>query len=113
VKGIPEVTDVSYDLHSLRITLTFSEREGPIYAMFLESRGFRVLDEGDLTEFWDSDARPDGWLWRVSSGGWLDLERTRPSFLSGLGDQYSEFLILGVNDCVSVIASADPVVELS
>ena len=113
VEGIPEVTDISYDLHALRITLTFGDREGLVYAIFRESRGFRVLDEGDLIEFWNPQTRPDGWLWRISAGGWLDLERTRSSFITGLGDQYMEFLVLGVNDCVSVIASAEPVLDLS
>jgi len=60
-----------------------------------------------------NEGKPGGWLWRISAGGWLDLERTRSSFITGLGDQYSEFLVLGTDDCVSVIASADPVLESS
>ena len=72
-----------------------------------------LLDEGDLTEFWNPETRPDGWLWCISAGGWLDLERTRPAFITGLGDQYMEFLVLGVDDCVSIIASAEPVLDLS
>jgi hypothetical protein len=113
VDGIPEVTDIYYDLQALRITLTFADREEPVHATFHESRGFRVLDEGDLTEFWNPETRPDGWLWRISAGGWLDLERTRPAFITGLGDQYMEFLVVGVDDCVSIIASAEPVLDLS
>ena len=32
IDGFPEVIDVSYDLHILRVTLTFENREGLVYA---------------------------------------------------------------------------------
>jgi hypothetical protein len=112
VEGIPEVAGISYDLQRLRVDLKFAHLEILACATFSDIRGFRVLDEGDLTEFWNPDARPDGWLWRITQGGWLDFERTRPTFVSGLGDSCMEFLILGVDDCVSIIALADPSVEI-
>lgn len=111
VSGSPEITHVVYDLHRLRVSLAFPGRDRPVHVVFRESRGFRVLDEGDLTEFWNPDTRPDGWLWRINSGGWLDLERSRATFLTGLGNECTEYLVLGVNDCVSVVASEDPTVE--
>lgn len=42
---------------------------------FEVASGFRVLDEGDLLEFWAAEVRVPGWLWRVTGGGWLDLEQ--------------------------------------
>jgi hypothetical protein len=104
IEGIPDVVGLAYDVGALRISLKFEHREGLVSANFRATRGFRVLDEGDLTEFWDPEVRPGGWLWRITQGGWLDLERTRPAFFTGLGDQYMEFLVC--------IAAAEPGIEV-
>jgi hypothetical protein len=106
--GMPEVTDISFDLWLLRVTLRFDCFEGPIYVEFRDVMGFRVLDEGELTEFWSPDVRPGGWLWQIDQGGWLDLEKTRPFFFAGIGDTPDEYLVAGVNDCVSVLATSVP-----
>jgi hypothetical protein len=110
-EGVPEVTHVSYDLGELRVTLRFDDRDHPLYVIFDGPPGFRVLDEGDLCEFWDPQTRPSGWIWQVQSGGWLDLERTRPTFISGMTESLSEFLVIGKNDCVSVLAHSEPRLE--
>ena len=49
--GIPEVTNVNYNLSLLRIKLEFSDANHSVYISFDSVRGFRVLDEGDLLEF--------------------------------------------------------------
>ena len=113
IEGIPEIVGLAYDLDVLRIRLEFGHERSPVSVNFRATRGFRVLDEGDLTEFWDPEVRPDGWFWRVTQGGWLDLERTRPAFVTGSGDRYMEFLVCGTDDCVSVIAAAEPGIEVS
>jgi hypothetical protein len=109
-KGVPEITDVHYDLWVLRITLRFENRQGPVYVQFHNTYGFRVLDEGDLTEFWSPDTRPPGWLWHISRGGWLDLEQSRPTFLSGRHSGCNEYLVGGLNDCVSVLSATEPTI---
>jgi hypothetical protein len=109
--GVPEITDVHYDLHLLRIALRFEQRNDPVQVQSHDTFGFRVLDEGDLSEFWSPESRPQGWLWQVTRGGWLDLERTRPTFLTGLNTSCSEYLVVGLNDCISVLATSDPVVS--
>lgn len=110
--GIPEVADINYDLWLLRITLSFKEIDNPVYVTFDTPRGFRVLDEGDLLEFWNNETRPKGWLWFVKSGGWYDLEKYRSGFVSGVIGGYSEYLILGENECVSVITNDEPVIAV-
>lgn len=107
--GIPEITNVSYDLWYLQIALWFNNKKPPIYVRFDGILGFRLLDEGDLLEFW-SDNRPEGWLWQIEKGGWLDLETFREGFLSGKTekDKIKEYLILGINDCLSVMAYDKP-----
>ena len=106
--GLPEISDISFDLWFLTITVYFQQIVKPVYIKFDGIRGFRVLDEGDLLEFWNPELRADGWLWIVEKGGWFDLESTRNGFVSGVTGGYSEFLILGENECVSVITEGSP-----
>jgi hypothetical protein len=115
--SVPDVVHVSYDAWRLQITLLFEGQRHPVYLTF-ESEGFRVLDEGQLLEYWEKEARAPGWLWRIESGGWFDQEAERGGFLMG---EYArdgqnrphEYLVLGVNDCVSVLSWKEPHVLLA
>lgn len=109
--GVPEITGVTYDLWQLRIMLRFEALDNRVYVTFNRVRGFRVLDEGNLLEFWDPDTRVSGWLWQVQKGSWFDLERSREGFMSGVNRDYKEFLVLGIDDCVSVITSQEPQID--
>ena len=114
--GIPEIVHVEYDLAVLRLSLEFEEQLGPVYLEFERIGGFRVLDEGQLSAFWGKEHRADGWLWEVKSGGWYALESTRDDFVMGLtplGKGPREFIVLGVDDCVSVITWAEPRVQVA
>ena len=111
ISGVGEVVAVNYDLCTLRITLLFEAHALPVYVEFDGVAGFRVLDEGDLNEFWSPEVRAVGWLWKVHGGGWYDLERTRPGFLSG-NRALSEYLVLGQNECVSVLSYEPPNVRV-
>jgi hypothetical protein len=77
--------------------------------LFKNVIGFRLLDEGNLTEFWGEN-RVSGWLWKVKSGGWFDLEKSRKAFTEGYieNDSRKEYLILGINDCISIISLSEP-----
>jgi hypothetical protein len=73
--------------------------------------GFRVLDERDLCEFWNTYSEPVGWLYEVEEGGWLELESTRklfnsPAFFRGL----KEYFIVD-DKCVSVLSVEPPEVQ--
>lgn len=79
--------------------------------VFRNVAGFRLLDEGALLEFWNEYSEPNGWLWEVKKGGWLDLERTRPAAGYWLGLVSSpplrEFFL--VDDlCVNVLCAQPP-----
>jgi hypothetical protein len=70
--------------------------------------GFRVLDERDLCQFWNTYSRPNGWLWQVHSGGWMDLEKLGPSFSSpDLIPELREYLLVD-DRCISVLCVAPP-----
>ncbi len=109
-EGTPEVIDIHYDLWVLRVTVLFAGAKNPTYVNFSAVEGFRVLDEGQLLEFWESAAN-GSWLHRVQNGGWLDLEASRSDALSlERTDICQEYLLAGQNDCVSVIAYEAPTV---
>ena len=104
----PEVVDVSYDLWLLRVTVTFEDQKNPVYLEFEGVRGFRVLDEGDLIEFWSNDCCLEGWLVEITKGGWFALEQSRSGFITSPEQGFREYLIAGINACVSVIAYEVP-----
>lgn len=104
----PEITWVDYDLHNLVVHIEPTYDGEPIVVTFDSSLGFRVLDEGNLLEFWDHFNLKDGWLFQISSGGWYDIESKRNGFVSQHHSDVREYLILGVNECVSVLSVEPP-----
>ena len=107
---VPEVVRVSYDVPSLSIDVkSFDMDEDKATVKFDRILGFRVLNEGDLLEFWN-DQRPKGWLWEVLENGWFDFEKTRDEFLSAC-HELKEYLILGINDCVNVLTFNTPIIS--
>lgn len=59
----PEVINISYDLAKLSIQVSFYKFNDEIVNLeFSKVIGFRVLDEGNLLEFWN-ERRPQGWVW--------------------------------------------------
>ena len=107
----PEIYNINYDLWTLKITLGYSNIDRPIYVIFKNVIGFRVLDEGNLLEFWDKEVRVPGWIWKIESGGWFELEKIRSGFLAQHhGESHNEFLVTGINECVSVIAECYPII---
>jgi hypothetical protein len=90
---------------SLNLKLEVGGR--PIQLIFDDVRGLRVLDEGDLLEFWDKYHTGNGWLWEVQSGGWFDLERRRSTFVMAASG-VREFLVVTGDFCVSVFSRLPP-----
>ncbi|WP_280302388.1 hypothetical protein [Nocardia neocaledoniensis] len=99
------VRDLRYD-RDLTIAI-----QGPGFSyakvVFRRPAGFRVLDEGDLTEYWNTYSEPNGWLWDVLRGGWLDLERHRPNFFTGDREDLREYFLVD-EDCINVLAWGPP-----
>ncbi|MBF9140156.1 hypothetical protein [Hymenobacter properus] len=78
--------------------------------IFDSPRGFKLLDEGDMHDYWESEIIRNNWLFEIESGGWLDRADASGGFISkALG--FREFLISGIDDCVSVISNTDPVIS--
>ena len=107
--GVPEIERLEYDLWRLRISVRFQPGDPPVYVTFSEPSAFRVMDERNLNEFWADGARSSSWLWIVLGGGWIDDEEQRSGFIREMTPGV-EYLVLGRNDCVTVIASSPPTV---
>lgn len=102
-----DIFQLIYDEEGLYVRVQL-QQDG-LAALFTDSIGFRLLDEGDLLEFWlDEEYNSDGWVYEVKSGGWLDMESARPGFLSANRKGLKEYLVASENDCVSVLAFNDP-----
>ncbi|MCL2918486.1 hypothetical protein [Shewanella litorisediminis] len=68
--------------------------------------GFRVLDEGDLLEYWAELSLSNGWLYEVSEGGWLEQESLRSGFMASSHHSPREFLVVTEKECISVLTLA-------
>lgn len=103
-----QVESVSFSSEGLSVSVSAAQWEAKV--VFAQTYGFRVLDELDLTEFWSQCSLADGWFFEVTGNGWKTLELTRPTFLSGRQDWVREYLVVGFNECVSVLTKEEPIV---
>jgi hypothetical protein len=99
---IQEIIDIRCDINTLLVTVKDTDSGQETIVEFVEVEGFRVLDEGDLLEFWP--ACSNSWLYKITAGGWLEQECLRPGFVARETKNVLEFFIAGVNACVSVIS---------
>lgn len=101
------VRGIAFDGQTLTLDV---QGEGFSYArvIFRDVFGFRVLNERDLTEYWNTYSAPNGWLWEVTSGGWYELERQRDTFNPGdFVSRLREFFVVD-DKCVNVLCRAQP-----
>ena len=108
--GNVDLFSLYYDVTSVdRLTLQLqSSTEGNIRLMFDSPLGVRVLDEGQICEFWTTYSTPNGWLWRVLDGGWVALESQRPQFWATQNPAaVVEYLVVD-EQCVSVMTTTPP-----
>jgi len=106
-----EIINVEFDGELLAVTVLIDGDKLDI--TFDAPAGFRVLDEGDLLEYWPDCSTTNGWLYEIAGQGWLDQERHRGGFFSGHNSEIKEYFIAGVNYCISVLAWEKPDVESS
>lgn len=110
-ESIPTLINLNYESGRLQLSLAFPELSSPVCLSFI-SEGFRVLDERELLDYWDPKTRAQGWLWKIESGGWFEQECQRIGFMMGIyaqmGNRPDEYLILGQDDCISVLSERAP-----
>jgi hypothetical protein len=101
-----EVVYIDFNIETLTVTVLFDGYK--LDVTFQSPNGYRVLDEGDLLEFWPSCSSTNGWLFEIINGGWLTQERKRSGFFSSNESDLEEYFIIGCNYCVSVLAWEKP-----
>jgi hypothetical protein len=115
---ITEAEELPHDLDVVSVVFTpeathvdlQSQSTGRLWRVqFLGAEGHRVLDEGDLLEFWPECSTPKGRIFKVTSGGWFEQECQRQGFLKrDTQPEMPEYFIAGENACVSVISHTPP-----
>lgn len=80
IGNLSEVINIDFDTETFVITVSVDNYRFDI--AFYSTLGFRVLDEGDLLEFWPHCSTTNGWLFEIESDGWFDQESQRKGFLS-------------------------------
>jgi hypothetical protein len=99
-----EVAGITFEPDTLVIALGAGQS-----LVFADVWGFRVLDEGDLLEFWPHCSARNGGLFEVEEGGWFSQESERKGFLSvARKSDLTEFFVTGPNACVNVLAFSPP-----
>jgi hypothetical protein len=106
-----DITSVHFECSELVVKLISGGDRTAVTVRFSEVAGFRLLDEGNLLEFWPACAAVKGWLFLIRKNGWFDLESSRPGFLLEKGLGLSEYFIASQNSCLSVLSGRAPTVE--
>jgi hypothetical protein len=104
-----QVDEVRVTRRETNITLESHSTGTRWRVRFCGASGVRVLDEGDLLEFWPECSTPNGRVFRIHSGGWLDQEAQREGFLmQHTQPEMPEYFVAGDNECVSVFSPVPP-----
>lgn len=107
-----EVVRLEYATSRLMVSVRSLSDSTQSLIEFPDTVGFRVLDEGDLLEFWPECSSANGRLFQILTGGWMAQESLRPGCLMGrMKVQAKEYFLAGVDDCVSVICHGEPSVR--
>ena len=101
-----DVVNMEFNEENLEITISINGYKLDI--RFEAPVGFRVLDEGDLLEFWPQCSSMNGWLYKIINEGWFEQESKREGFLSSHRKDINEYFIIGSDYCVSVLSVDAP-----
>ncbi len=112
-QGAWEIVRVDYALQQLTVVAQDIKSDTSIRVRFDGVVAYRVMDERDLGEYWPACSQPNGWVYSIRSGGWLSQESVRSGSCIGLFyPDVHEYLVAGFTDCVSVLCTSEPRVEL-
>jgi hypothetical protein len=108
------ISDVhwTFDALVIRVRSRSSDEEAVVrFSAEWAPNKFRLVDEADIND-WEGICMSDSWLYTVESGGWFAHESEREGFLGRYG-VFTEYLIVGTDECVSVITKSSPDVTLA
>ncbi len=108
-----ELGRVQYESGRLTVAVVAPNGNEVATVAFEYVEGFRVLDEGNLLEFWPTCSRQNGWIYQITNGGWLDQESKRDGFLVNINRKtFLEYFVIGADNCVNVMSREPPRVTL-
>jgi hypothetical protein len=96
------LSSLDYGMGMLKLSLVIEGKRCVV--SFDKVMGIRLLDEGDLLEFWAEFSLSNGWLFQLSEGGWLAQESKRSGFMASSHLSPREFLVVTKKECVSVLS---------
>jgi hypothetical protein len=106
-----EVTNLNWNFDEAIIEIYSPSEKKELRVRFNNEFGpcsLRLLDESDLSENWQIINMSGGWIYKVISGGWFEQESQRDGFLlKDSSNIYKEYLIVGLDACVSVFTKED------
>ncbi|GAA0858836.1 hypothetical protein [Aliiglaciecola litoralis] len=106
-----EITNLNWNFDEATIDIYSPSEKKELKVRFNNEFGpcaLRLLDESDLSENWQAINMSGGWLYKVTSGGWFEQESKRDGFLlQHSSNIYKEYLIIGLDACVSVLTKED------
>jgi hypothetical protein len=109
VDDSPEALELSDIACNSGLTFTASAKNAHADVSVDDVIGFRLLDEGDLLDFWSAGiSSKKGWIFEITAGGWRAQESLRAGFMSQHRAGIREFLVVGVDWCLSLLALSAP-----
>jgi hypothetical protein len=110
-----EITRIQHQFGKLDIFLESLATDDALHIVFADAFGFRVLNERDLLNFWPVCSSPNGWIYEITSGGWLQQEMQREGF--GCAEELNarnscrEYFVVRLLDCVNIISREPPMLR--
>jgi hypothetical protein len=111
-RGVWQIVRIDYARQQLTVVAQDAKSDTSISVRFDNVVAYRVMDERDLGEYWPACSSPNGWVFSIQSGGWLSQESVRPGNCIEFYADVQEYLVAGFTDCVSVLCTSEPRVEL-
>lgn len=105
-----DIIEFEWTVFGLKVQIsTWSDIENPIGVEyeFRNFSGFRYLDEGDFSGYWNSSAFNNGFhLYRILEGGWKTGEITKSGLLdvSRAIEELNEYFIATTYGCLTILA---------
>ncbi len=116
-EGESDIFEINDSHSSLRIivdTALGSDDKLYLEIVFIDCRGYRYLDEGDLLRYWETDKFKEHYIYEILSGGWISGEVIDPGVLNisqECGSNLKEWFIVTTNGCINVLAINEPLVR--
>ena len=106
-----QIGTINYRSNKLLIEVISCDKDEIVFVEFEGVIGFRVLDERNILEYWPTCSTPNGWIYEIESGGWIHSETIRLKNYDSEFHSAKEYLVGGIDECVSVLSLQAPIIR--